>query len=471
MAVRVRFAPSPTGPLNIGGARTALFNWLFARHDGGEFLLRIEDTDKERSKKEYEDILIAGLKWLGLEWDEEPWRQSDRLHVYRKYLERLLDEGHAYYCFCTPDELEAERQARLSQGLAPKYSGRCRNIPLAEAKERAKKEPAVVRFKMPEKEVAFSDMVRGRVAFDLDLIGDIVIAKDLDSPLYNFAVVVDDYEMNITHVIRGEDHLSNTPKQIAIAEALGIEPPHYAHLPLILGPDHKKLSKRYLDKALLDYRDGGYLPEAMLNFMVLMGWHPVEDREVVNAEEMVKEFDSKRISKAGAIYDPAKLEWLNAHYLKQMAPENLSLAVKPFVPESWQKDNVFLGKVLGAEKERAKHLTDFKDLGGFFFELPDYEAQKLVWRETPPSAILDNLRFTADVLAKMPLSDGRDMVEKYLMTVADKRGRGEVLWPLRVALSGLDASPGPADIVAVLGVEESLRRIDIAVKKLGEIIG
>lgn len=471
MAVRVRFAPSPTGPLNIGGARTALFNWLFARHEGGQFLLRVEDTDKERSKKEYEDILIAGLKWLGLEWDEEPWRQSERLQVYRKYLERLLDEGHAYYCFCTPEELEAERQARLSQGLVPKYSGRCLAVPPAEAKERAKKEPAVIRFKMPEKEVAFTDMVRGRVAFDLGLIGDIVIAKDLDSPLYNFAVVVDDYEMAITHVIRGEDHLSNTPKQIAVAEALGIEPPHYAHLPLILGPDHKKLSKRYLDKALLDYRDGGYLREAMLNFMVLMGWHPEVDREVLSAEEMAKEFEFKRVAKAGAVYDPAKLEWLNAYYLKQMAPEALVAAAKAFVPEAWRKDEAFLNRVLEAERERAKHLTDFKELAGFFFDLPDYDARKLIWRETPASTILDNLRFVLDVLSKMPPSDGKETVEKYLMTVAEKRGRGEVLWPLRVALSGLDASPGPADIIAVLGIDESVRRIESAIEKLNALIG
>ncbi len=470
MSVRVRFAPSPTGPFSLGNARTALFNWLFARHEGGTFLLRIEDTDKERSKKEYENILLDGLKWLGLEWDEEPWRQSERLPVYRKYLERLLDEGHAYYCFCSEEELEAERQARLSQGLAPKYSGRCRNIPVAEAKKRAEKEPAVIRFRMPEKEIGFTDLVRGRVDFDLGLFGDIVIAKGLDMPLYNFAVVVDDYEMNVSHVIRGEDHLSNTPKQIAIAEALDIEPPHYAHLPLILGADHKKLSKRYLETSLLDYRDQGYLREAMLNFMVLMGWHPEEDREVVSVEEMVKEFDFKRVAKAGAVYDPAKLEWLNANYLKQMASAALAAAALSFVPENWRQDKAFLEKVLTAEKERAKHLTDFKDLAGFFFALPDYEAKKLIWRETPPPAILDNLRFTADVLAKMPPGDGRGTVERYLMTVADKRGRGEVLWPLRVALSGLDASPGPADIVAVLGVEESLRRINIAVQKLGALV-
>lgn len=466
MAVRVRFAPSPTGPFSLGNARTALFNWLFARHEGGTFLLRIEDTDKERSKKEYENILIEGLKWLGLEWDEEPWRQSERLSIYRKYLERLLESGAAYYCFCTPDELEAERQALLSQGLPPKYGGRCRNIPAAEAKERAKKEPAVIRFRMPEKEVAFSDMVRGRVAFDLGLIGDIVIAKDLDSPLYNFAVVVDDYEMNISHVIRGEDHLSNTPKQIAIAEALGIEPPHYAHLPLILGPDHKKLSKRYLDTSLLDYRGQGYLREAMLNFMVLMGWHPEEDRELVSEEEMIKEFDFKRVSKAGAVFNPQKLDWLNAEYIKKLPADVLMAEAAPFLPPEWGKDKKFLGNVLSVENERAKRLTDIKELAGFFFALPDYDAQKLIWRETPPPTILDNLHFVLDVLQKMPSGDGRETVEKYLMAVAEKRGRGEVLWPLRVALSGRDASPGPADIIAVLGVEESARRINLAIEKL-----
>ncbi len=471
MSVRVRFAPSPTGPFSLGNARTALFNWLFARHEGGTFLLRIEDTDKERSKKEYEKILLDGLKWLGFEWDEEPWRQSERLPVYKKYLERLLEEGKAYYCFCTPEELDAERQALLSQGMPPKYGGRCRAIPVAEAKERLKKETAVIRFRTPEKEVAFTDMVRGRVAFDLGLIGDIVIAKDLESPLYNFAVVVDDYEMNITHVIRGEDHLSNTPKQIAIAEALGIEPPHYAHLPLILGPDHKKLSKRYLETSLLDYRDQGYLKEAVLNFMVLMGWHPAEDREVLSVEEMLKEFDFKRVAKSGAVFNPEKLDWLNAHYIKNSPPEKLAEAAAPFLPEAWRKDEAFLAKVLGTERERAKRLSDFKDLAGFFFELPDYEARKLVWRETPAAAILDNLRFTLDVLAKIPPAAGKETVENYLMTVAEKRGRGEVLWPLRVALSGQDASPGPADIIAALGPEESVRRIQVAIAKLGTLIG
>ncbi len=467
MAVRVRFAPSPTGPFSLGNARTALFNWLFARHDGGQFLLRIEDTDKERSKKEYEKILLDGLKWLGLDWDEEPWRQSERLAVYKKYLGKLLENGQAYYCFCTPEELEAERQALLSQGLPPKYGGRCRTIPPAEAKERMKKQPAVIRFKMPEKEAAFTDLVRGRVSFDLGLIGDVVIAKDLNSPLYNFAVVVDDYEMAITHVIRGEDHLSNTPKQIAIAEALGIEPPHYAHLPLILGPDHKKLSKRFLETSLLDYRDQGYLKEAFLNFMALMGWHPEEDREVVSVEEMINEFSFKRVSKAGAVFNPTKLEWLNAEYLKKLSPETLAEAAAPFLPEKWRQDKVFLAKVLGVEKERARLLTDFKNLAGFFFELPEYEAQKLIWRDTPAAAILDNLRFVLDVLAKVPPGDGKDVIENYLMTVAEKRGRGEVLWPLRVALSGLDASPGPAEIIAVLGPEESTRRINVAIEKLG----
>jgi glutamyl-tRNA synthetase len=471
MSVRVRFAPSPTGPFSLGNARTALFNWLFARHEGGAFLLRIEDTDKERSKKEYEKILLDGLKWLGFEWDEEPWRQSERLPVYKKYLERLLAEGKAYYCFCAPEELDAERQALLSQGLPPKYGGRCRTIPVAETKERLKKEPAVIRFRTPEKEVVFTDMVRGRVAFDLGLIGDIVIAKDLESPLYNFAVVVDDYEMNITHVIRGEDHLSNTPKQIAIAEVLGIEPPHYAHLPLILGPDRKKLSKRYLETSLLDYRDRGYLKEAVLNFMVLMGWHPEEDREVLSVEEMLKEFTFKRVAKSGAVFNPEKLDWLNAHYIKNSPPEKLVEEAAPFLPEAWRKDGAFLAKVLGAERERAKRLSDFKDLAGFFFALPDYEARKLIWRETPVVAISDNLRFTLDVLAKIPPAAGKETIENYLMTVAEKRGRGEVLWPLRVALSGQDASPGPADIIAVLGLEESIRRIQVAIAKLGTLIG
>ena len=282
MKVRVRLAPSPTGYLHIGTARTALFNYLFAKKHEGQFILRVEDTDIERSEKKYEKDIMDGLRWLGLEWDEGPveaategqllvnqykgdfgpYRQSGRTAIYEKYLKKLLDEGHAYYCYCTKEELEAERQAMLSQGLAPKYSGRCRNGKPSDAND-----PQIIRFKVPDVRVSFRDMIRGEISFNAGLIGDIAIAKNLQTPLYNFVVVIDDHEMEITHVIRGEDHINNTPKQILFMEALGFSRPHYAHLPLILDPDRSKMSKRYSATAIQEYRNQGYLPEAVINFL------------------------------------------------------------------------------------------------------------------------------------------------------------------------------------------------------------
>ncbi|MGC9603578.1 MAG: glutamate--tRNA ligase [Minisyncoccia bacterium] len=467
MPVRVRFAPSPTGPISLGNVRTALFNWLFARHEGGLFLLRIEDTDKERSKKEYEEDLLLALKWLGLDWDEDPLRQSERLLIYEKNLKKLLTEKKAYYCFCSTEELESERQAQLTQGLQPKYSGKCRTIPYDEAGERAKKEPSVIRFRMPEGEIAFVDLIRGRVSFDTGLIGDTIIAKNLRTPLYNFAVVIDDSDMGITHVIRGEDHISNTPKQIAIAEALGIAQPHYAHLPLILGPDHKKLSKRYLDASFNEYQQKGYLAPAMVNFLALLGWHPAKDREVLSREEIIAEFGFKRVQKSGAIFNPEKLDWLNSHYIKNSPPEELVEGLADFVPKEWLKKKKILEKAVSVERERMKKLSDFKNLADFFFELPDYKKELLIWKGTPDAAILDNLRFVLDVIKKIPPGEfEKETIEKYVTTVAEKRGRGEVFWPLRAALSGREASPGPSEIMEIIGPEESENRIKTAIGKL-----
>ncbi|TSA45481.1 glutamate--tRNA ligase [bacterium] len=467
MSVRTRFAPSPTGPFSLGNARTALFAWLFARHEGGKFLLRIEDTDKERSKKEYEKDMLECLKWIGLDWDEDFLRQSERTEIYKANLRKLLDEKKAYYCFCSVEELEIERQAQMSQGLAPKYGGRCRTISLEDATVRAEKEPHVIRFRMPEGIISFTDLIRGKVSFDTNLIGDVVIAKDLGTPLYNFAVVVDDNDMAITHVIRGEDHISNTPKQIAIIEALGFNQPHYAHLPLILGPDHKKLSKRYLDTSFGDYKKDGYLASAVINFMALMGWHPEKDREVLSREEIIAEFSFKRVQKSGAVFNPEKLDWLNAHYIKNSPLDEFVESLAGFIPKEWTKNKKLLGKAAAVERERMKKLSDFENLAGFFFELPEYSKELLIWKETPGAAILDNLRFTLDVILKIPPGEfDKETIEKYIMTVAEKRGRGEIFWPLRVALSGREASPGPAEILEIIGQDEAEKRINAAIGKL-----
>lgn len=459
--IRVRFAPSPTGPFSIGNARTALYNWLFARHEGGEFFLRIEDTDKERSKKEYEDDILAGLRWLGLDWDnKEIMRQSERGKIYEEALVKLLDQGRAYYCFCTPEELEAEWQAQMSQGLVPKYGGKCRHLPREEAAKKLATTPAVIRFAMPREEAEFEDLVRGKVRVDTGLIGDIVIAKNLREPLYNFSVVVDDAAMEITHVIRGEDHLSNTPKQMMIAEALGLALPRYAHLPLILGPDKKKLSKRNLEGSLNDYRREGYLAEAVLNFLVLLGWHPAKDREVLARGEMVAEFSLKRVQKGGAVMNEEKLAWLNLQHLKGLPIEALMEQLASFVPAEWRKRPAFLKNVAAVERGRIKTLREFAELAEPFFSLPEYPASLLTWKETPRETVVRNLEDAEGLVAATPEKKlTAEELSPALFAMAEHAGRGEFLWPLRVALSGREASPGPLELIEVLGKEESLRRI------------
>ncbi len=465
--VRVRFAPSPTGPVSLGNIRTALFNWLFARHEGGSFLLRIEDTDSDRSQKQFEDDIVASLTWLGLTWDEELVRQSDRLKLYEKYLTSLIEERKAYYCFCTADELEQERQAQLSQGLQPRYSGKCRALQPEEVAPRLDEVPATIRFKVPDRTVAFSDMVRGKVSVEAALGGDIIIAKGLREPLYNLAATVDDYEMGITHVIRGEDHLSNTPKQLLIQEALGFPHPHYAHLPLILGPDRKKLSKRYLTRSVIDYRNEGYLPPAILNFLVLLGWHPERDREVLSLEEMVAEFTLKRVQKAGAIWNPEKLDWLNGNYIRTVPIEELMGYLRPFVPAHWYEREEYLRGVVALERDRIKQLYEFSKLSGFFFELPDYSYEQLSWQHGAPEATKDILNAIHAALGTIPVD--QFILERYappIMALAAERGRGNVFWPLRVALSGQEASPAPFDIMAILGRDETMARIGKAIQKI-----
>ncbi len=475
--IRVRFAPSPTGFLHIGSARTVLFNWLFARQNNGKFILRIEDTDVERSTSDFEKDIIDGIKWLGLDWDEGPYRQSERLDIYEKYLRKLIEEDKAYYCFCSKEDLEADRQAMLAQGMAPKYGKRCRNIKKDEAEKRIKEGgSAVIRFRVPEIEVEFIDIIRGKVNFDVSLIGDIVIAKNLHSPLFNFSNAVDDAEMKITHVIRGEDHLSNTPKQILIQKALGFETPRYAHLPLILTPDRKKMSKRYLETALTDYVKDGYLKEAIINFLAFLGWHPKEDKDILEIGELVKEFDLKRVQKAGAVFNIEKLEWLNGQYIKTLSSEELAERMKNFVPDSWSNDEnkEILTKAVSLEKERIKKLSDFKELADFFFELPDYNEKLLAWpRPTGEESIMNkektlaNLKLLSEEIDKIFKADfTKENIEEVITPLTAVWGRGDLLWPLRAALSGKEASPGPFEIMEVFGKEETLKRLQIAIEKL-----
>jgi len=455
--VRVRIAPSPTGPLHFGTARTALFNFLFARSKNGKFLIRIEDTDIERSDKKFETQIIEGLKWLKIESDEKILRQSERSDIYEKYLKKLLEEKKAYLCYCSKEELEAERQTMMTQGIAPKYSGRCRTNPPKD------KEPQLIRLKVPKKEISFKDLIRGKINFDLSSVGDIAIAKGLKNPLYNFAVVIDDYEENITHVIRGEDHISNTPKQIAIQEILDIPTPEYAHLPLILSPEGGKMSKREMETSLISYKEKGYLSEAIINFMAFLGWHPKEEKELMSFEEIVEEFSLERVQKGGAMFNKEKLDWINFQYIKKMDDNALAEKIEDFVPKEWLAKKEVLKKAVILNKERIKKLSEIKEFGAFMFKVPNYEKEMLIWKETPKKEEIKILKKALEIVKEN--TSNRD--EK-IVALAEDEGRGEVYWPIRVALSGQKNSPPPLELLSALGQDESIKRIEEAIKKIEE---
>jgi len=489
-SIRVRFAPSPTGPIHIGSIRTALFNWLFARKYGGTFVLRIEDTDKERSEKRYDDELLEGLSWMGLNWDEGPqtasdagqlaldgaahekgefgpYRQSERTAIYHKYLQQLIESGDAYYCYCSKEDIEAQRQMMLAQGLPPKYSGHCRNL----AAPPEGKSPEVIRFKTPEVKVEFKDLVRGKVVFDAALFGDFIIAKDLDSPLYNFAVVVDDALMEISHVIRAEDHLSNTPKQILMGRALGFDEPIFAHIPLILNADRSKMSKRFADTALLNYRERGYVPEAMLNFLALLGWHPRGDKEVLSREELIAEFDIDRVQQSGAIFNEEKLDWLNREHIKAMPVAEVSALAAPFFKKHGiaVRDEALLERVIAVQLSRAKTLAELAEISGFFFAVPEYAPELLIWKDkSTMQEVHEVLSHARTIVGGIAAEDfSRETLTACLPLIVHDKSRGVVLWPLRVAVSGQANSPDPIEIMSVIGREESLQRIDAAIKKAG----
>ncbi|MFH1036521.1 MAG: glutamate--tRNA ligase [Patescibacteria group bacterium] len=505
--IRTRFAPSPTGFLHIGGARTALFSYLFAKSKGGDFILRIEDTDKERSKPEFELDILESLKYLGIKWEEGPdiggpfgpYKQSQKLKVYRRYLEKLIEENKAYYCFCSEEDLEAQRQYQMSLGEAPHYNGKCANLSNEEVKEcLSEKKPAVIRFRVEKKKIKFHDLVRGDVEFDSALFGDTVIAKDLDSPLYNFSVVIDDYEMKISHVIRGEEHLSNTPKQILLLEALNLPLPEYAHIPLILAPDRSKMSKRHGTTAVTDYKKDGYLPEAIVNFIAFLGWNPGGEREIYAMPSLIKEFSLERIQKGGAVFGIQRLDFLNGFYIRQRSVEKITefcipylieagLIVPAFKTEQFPPaygaseivqnykiaetgEEIKLGTiqaVISLYHERMKKLSEISEFCDFFFkDKLEYEKNLLKWKEMQDSEIKDALKNLENILKKIK-SDcwTKEHLENEIMPEAEKTGdRGRILWPMRAALTGKQASAGPFEVAAILGREKTLKRIKEALK-------
>jgi glutamyl-tRNA synthetase len=470
--VRVRIAPSPTGFLHLGLARAALFNYIFAKKNNGEFILRLEDTDKERSKPEFEKDIIENLKWLGINWDFEPYRQSERISIYAKYLEKLLKEKKAYYCFCSQEELEATKQYQLSVGQPLHYNGKCRNLSETEVKEKlAAGKPSVIRFKTLTKKIIFRDLVRGKIEFDSSLLGDIIIAKDLTTPLYNFAAVVDDFEMKISHIIRGEDHIPNTPKQILIQEALGFPRPEYAHLPLVLGPDRTKLSKRHNACSVDEYRKQGYLVEALINFMAFLGWNPGTEREIFSLSSLINEFSLDKVQKGGAIFNIKRLDYLNGFYIRQKSLDKLTELCLPYLrADEKSTDFEVLKKIVGLYQERLKKLSEISEFTDFFFkEKLEYNKDLLKWKDMSEKDVKDILNKLEKILSGLnPKEFNKENLEKILIPEAEKiraGNRGYLLWPLRVALSGKKASAGPFEIAEILGKQKTLNRINQAMKK------
>jgi glutamyl-tRNA synthetase len=487
--IRVRIAPSPTGYLHIGTARTALFNYLFAKNQGGKFILRIEDTDLERSDDKFTTEIIESLRWLGLDYDEGPdvdgpygpYRQSERLLTYKKYLQQLLNENKAYYCFCTEEELEEERQTQIKRGESPIYSGRCSNLTPAQVKKfRDEGKKSIIRFRMPNVKIVFDDMIKGVLEFETRLIGDIAIAKNLEAPLYNFAVVVDDETMKISHVIRGEDHISNTPKQLAMIEALGFKKPKYAHIPLTLAPDRTKLSKRHGATAIADYRKMGYLPEALINFIAFMGWNPKTDQEFFTKEELIKKFSMANMNKAAAIFNIEKLNWLNGHYIRQMDLSDLTEKCIPYLEKAnligrvgdkkWkivETDEPItllkIKKIIALEQERLIKLSDLPDLVSFFFKKTlSYDKRLIIWKKMTAGDVDLRLSAVEKLLAEIIEKNfKKDFLEEKIKKLIEEKklGTGETLWPLRVALTGEKSSPPPFDVAEILGKEKTLQRI------------
>jgi nondiscriminating glutamyl-tRNA synthetase len=477
--IKVRFAPSPTGPLHIGGARSALFNYLFAQHYGGELLLRIEDTDTDRSYRKYEEEIIASLQWLGLQWGEGvgaggengPYRQSERLLIYEKYTQMLLDQGDAYFCFCSEEKLEEERQALMARGETPRYLGNCRHLSEEEQSAcLAQGAKPVVRFRVPSHQIfVVDDLVRGRVSFPSDGMGDFIIVKSDGLPTYNFAVVVDDVLMGITHVMRAEEHLSNTPRQLMIYDALRFKRPEFAHISLILGSDRQKMSKRHGATSLMQYREMGYLPEALFNFLSLLGWSPEGEEQILNAAQIAEAFTLERVAKSPAVFDVEKLNWMNGIYIRQLDVEDLAARVKPYLLSSPYAEQI---EALTAEhylllvsmlQDRLVCLGDIVPEAAVVFEAANYSSEALqVLHGDSTALVLEAFR---DSLPEFLEPGG---IKQQLKSIAKqhKLKPKDVFMPLRCALSGQTHGPELPALITIWGKEQTLERIQNSLKIL-----
>ena len=487
--MRVRMAPSPTGPLHIGTARTSLYNFLAARHAGGTYVLRIEDTDVARSTVEFESDIIDNLHWLGISWDEGPqvaggddigahgpYRQSARMELYAREADRLLESGAAYRCWCTQEELEAVRREQEAKKEPPRYNRRCLNLTDADrAAFEAEGRASVIRFRVTPEIIRFDDLVRGEVEFDNALLGDFVIVRNDGMPLYHFVVVVDDEAMEITHVIRGEDHLSNTPKHIALIRALGYREPRFGHIPLILNADRSKMSKRKSQTSITAYREEGYLPEAFVNFLAFLGWSPGTEEEIFTLDELASRFEIGKVHHGGAVFDRDRLDHLNGVYIRAMTDEQLALRVRPWVPDAIRDDDLL--RLVPLIKERLVKLGDVAALIGFVWE-PDevvsswYAPDVLHPKKGGPDEARAALDAARSVLAALDDADfSADVIEQRCREEADAAGMkaGDFFSPIRVAVTGRTISPPLFASLEMLGRERSLARIDLALGKLARV--
>jgi len=469
--VRVRFAPSPTGHLHIGGVRTALFNYLFARHHNGTFILRIEDTDRSRSTEEFIKSIIESMKWLGLNWDEGPFRQTDRFNIYRRYVDRLLTEGKAYYCYCSSEELEERRRQALSKGIPPKYDSRCRNLEkMQDARSKMQERNPAVRFKMPQEgQIVVEDLIRGRVVFENSQLDDLIIMRSDGTPTYNFVVVVDDIDMKITHVIRGDDHLNNTPKQIHIYRAFGHESPFFAHLPMILGSDKTRLSKRHGTTSVEAYKDMGYLPEALINYLARLGW-AFGDQEIFSREELIEKFSLDSVGSSSAVFNPEKLLWLNSQYINNSTPGRLSELVMPLlikdgiINETEEVDKAWLNRAISTLRERSRTLTELASSLKYYIsehvEIDQKAKEKFLNERVLPYLI--ELRDALISLEGFVSS----RIEDVFMSIIKRHNLklGDLAQPVRVVITGTTISPGIFDVLEIVGKEKTIKRLEKAIE-------
>ena len=492
VSVRVRIAPSPTGPLHIGTARTALFNFLFARRHGGTFILRLEDTDVARSSLEYERDILDEMSWLGLEWDEGPevagqpakgpygpYRQMQRLGRYREVADQLLAEDKAYYCYCTHEELEADKKAQEAAHQPPHYVGRCAHLtPQERAAREAEARKPVVRFRVGQGVVAFDDIVRGRVEIDTTALGgDLIIVRSNGTPLYHFAVCLDDVDMEITHVIRGEDHLSNTPKHILLFRAIGAPIPQFAHLPLILNPDRTKMSKRKSQTAVADYRAQGFIPEAFVNFLALLGWASGTEEEIFSLDELTERFDLEKVHSGGAVFDKERLEWLNGQWIRKLPDEDLVERALPFLVRDLEKARADglqvrlptvddLRPLMPMVRERLPRLDAIGPLIDFLFiEDVRVKPDMLIPKKWDAATTAEALKAAREVIAKIgEVTFEADELEAPLRALAEERGwkAGDLFMAIRVAVTGRTATPPLFDTLVALGYERTLKRLDAA---------